>query len=367
MLATLEALKSQVKDLELLWVGQASGMEAQIAASHGYQFAAIRAGKFRRIHGDRFIKKIFNPSTLGLNARDTLRVVSGIYQSIAIIRRFKPDLIFIKGGYVGLPLGLAAGWLKVPYLIHESDLVPGMANRALAKRAAKIAVGFPVDKYPDWPASHLVYTGNPVRRQLLNVDISTARQHFGLSADLPVVLVTGGSQGARVLNEAIVAALPRLINGYQIIHLTGENEIESVNFQVRRLSLPHPERYQSHAFLGSDMGQALAASDIVIGRAGANTIAELALLGKPAILVPNGTMAGHQLDNAKMLGRAGAVRVINEDKLSAAVIERELGSITGSKSEQDFLRQHLASFAVPDAAERLAAEIMEVASAHAPR
>jgi UDP-N-acetylglucosamine--N-acetylmuramyl-(pentapeptide) pyrophosphoryl-undecaprenol N-acetylglucosamine transferase len=129
--------------------------------------------------------------------------------------------------------------------------------------------------------------------------------------------------------------------------------------------LPHPERYQAHAFLAGDMGQALAASDVVIGRAGANTIAELALLAKPAILVPNGTMAGHQVDNAKMLARAGAVRVITEEKLSAAVIERELGAITGSKSEQDFLRQHLASFAVPDAAERLAAEIMEVASAHA--
>ncbi len=357
----LEVLNSRVSDLDVLWVGQAGGMEARIVAAHDINFAAIRAGKFRRVHSRHIIKKIFDPTTIGLNARDSLRVVSGIYQSMGVIRRFKPDLIFIKGGYVGLPLGIAAGLLKVPYIIHESDLVPGLANRMLAKRAAAVAVGFPVDKYHDLPGNHLVYTGNPVRRELLDIDPAKAKRHFGLSAELPVILITGGSQGAREINELVVEALPKLIKQYQIIHLTGEHEIESVQFQVRRLSLSHPEHYQAHAFLTSDMGQALAAADVVVSRAGANTIAELALLEKPTVLIPNQTMAGHQVDNARMLARAGAARVISEDQLSPAVLERELATITGSKQEQDYLRQHLRQFAVPDADRRLAEEIMTVA------
>lgn len=361
VLAVLEVLKRRALDLEVLWVGQSGGMEAKIVAAHNIQFANIKAGKFRRLHSSHFISKIINPKTLGLNARDSLRVVSGVYQSFGIIRKFKPDLIFIKGGYVGLPLGLAAGILRVPYVVHESDLVPGLANRVLAKKARKVAVGFPVEKYRDLPTNRLVYTGNPVRSQLIGVDPLAAKKQLGLSAKLPVVLVTGGSQGARAINQVIVAALPKLLEHYQILHLTGENEYESVLFQVGRLKLKHPDRYQPHAFLGNDMAQALAAADVVISRAGANTIAELALLKKATILVPNHLMAGHQVENAQMLARAGAVRVIGDDRLSPAILERELAAITGSESEKNFLQEHLSSFAVPDAAERLAAEILKVA------
>jgi UDP-N-acetylglucosamine--N-acetylmuramyl-(pentapeptide) pyrophosphoryl-undecaprenol N-acetylglucosamine transferase len=360
VLAVLEILKRRVDKLDVLWVGQASGMEARIVVAEGIAFAPIRAGKFRRIHSDHVIKKIFNPATLGLNARDSWRFLSGIYQSIRIIRQFRPDVVFIKGGFVGVPLGLVAGWLKVPYVIHESDLVPGLANRLLAKKATKVAVGFPVDKYSNLPRHKLVYTGNPVRSQLLGLKAEDGRRHFGLSAKLPVIMVTGGSLGAREINQAIIRALPRLIEEYQVIHLTGEKEFEAVQFQVGRLDLSHPDRYLSFAFLTREMGLALAAADIVVSRAGANTIAELAVLDKPAILVPNQLMAGHQVENAQMLARAGAVRVISEDRLTADVLLRELNGITGSQQEREFLTEHLRLFAVPDAAERLANEIIAV-------
>lgn len=344
----------------MLWVGQATGMEARIVEANGIPFAPIKAGKFRRVHASHIMRKIFNPATLGLNARDSVRLLSGIYQSIRVIRKFKPDVIFLKGGYVSLPLGIAAGWLRIPFIIHESDLIPGLANRMLSRKAAKIAVGFPVDKYRQLSQNRLVYTGNPVRSQVLGIDSNAAKRHFGLTTKLPVVLVTGGSQGASALNDGLVAALPQLIEQYQIIHLTGERDIESVKFQVGRLHLPQPEHYQAHAFLTDDMGQALAAADVVISRAGATTIAELALMGKPTILVPNQTMAGHQVENAQMLARAGAVRVITEDRLTPPVLLRELAGICGNETERQDLVEHLKAMAVPDAAERLANEIMEL-------
>ena len=337
-------------------------MEERIVTGAGIEFASIKAGKFRRLHADRVVKQIFNPATLGLNARDSLRLVSGIYQSIGIIRKFKPDAIFIKGGFVGLPLGIAAGWLRVPFVIHESDLVPGLANRALARKAARVAVGFPAEQYSGFAQNKLVYTGNPVRKELLGIDPALAKRHFKFSAKLPVVLVTGGSQGARALNNAIIKALPQLLQHFQVIHQTGENEIEAVKFQVGRLRLDHPERYYAAAFLSDDLPQAYGASDVVIARAGATTISELALLGKPTILVPNTVMAGHQLANAQLLARAGAVRVIGEDRLTPALLQRELTALTASAEERDYLIKHLASFAVPDAAERLAEEIIKVAS-----
>jgi len=339
-------------------------MEARIVKSAGINFASIKAGKFRRMHATNIVRQIFNPATLGLNARDSLRVVSGIYQSLAIIRRFKPDVIFIKGGYVGLPLGIAAGWLRVPYIIHESDLIPGLANKMLARKAARVAVGFPTDQYPTLSQNRLIYSGNPVRPELLGIDASAAKKHFGFSSKLPVVLVTGGSQGARTLNNAIVGALPQLVQHFQLIHLTGESEIETVKFQTGRLKLDHPERYRPFAYLAEEMGQALAAADVVISRAGATTISELALLDKPTILVPNAQMAGHQLANAQLLARSGAVRLIGEDRLTPSILMRELTGVTGSEEEREYLIKHLATFAVPDAAERLAGEIIKV-GAHA--
>lgn len=339
-------------------------MEERIVTGAGIKFASIKAGKFRRMHATHVIQQIFNPATLGLNARDSLRLVSGIYQSIGIIRRFKPDIIFIKGGFVGLPLGIAAGWLRVPYVIHESDLVPGLANKVLARRAAKVAVGFAAELYPNFAQNKLVHTGNPVRPELLKADPAASRRHFGFKAALPVVLVTGGSLGARDLNTAIIAALPQLIQHFQIIHQTGEREIEAVKFQVGRLRLEHPERYKPVAFLSEDMAEAYAAADVVIARAGANTISELALTNKPTILVPNTTMAGHQVANAQLLARAGAVRVIGDDRMTPALLLRELTALTGSAEERDYLIKHLAAFAVPDAASRLADEIVRVC-AHA--
>jgi UDP-N-acetylglucosamine--N-acetylmuramyl-(pentapeptide) pyrophosphoryl-undecaprenol N-acetylglucosamine transferase len=362
ILATSDALKQLDKDIELLYVGQAGSMEARIATAAGLRFEAIKAGKFRRYHNANAVSKVFNISTLGLNARDAGRFLAGVSASIKIIRRFKPDVVFIKGGYVGLPVGLAARLLRVPTVIHESDVSPGLTNRTLARWASSIAVGFPGKSYTQFDGSKLIYTGNPVRAELLQAHRLAGLAKFKLDQAMPVILVTGGSQGAQPLNDVLLDALPQLLERYQVLHLTGEREFPRLQFELKRLGdLPHAERYHPYAFLMDDMGLALAAADLVIARAGAQTIAELAALGKPTVLIPNILMAGHQEQNARVLARQGAVRVLDERKLTPSGLVGEIDRILGSDTEQELLGKGIAQFAKPDASMALARVILAAA------
>lgn len=334
-------------------------MEARIAKTAGIPFAAVPAGKFRRLHGASALDKLLNPQTLGANLGDTTRLVRGVAGSLILLRRFKPDVVFVKGGFVGLPVGLAAKLLGIPYIIHESDVSPGLTNRILSKWATKIAVGFPEKMYKDFPKDRIVFVGNPVREEILKGHRLTGLGEFGLDDKLPVVLVTGGSLGAAPINDVIVAALPKLLEFVQIIHLTGEGEFGRVQFEVSRMEgLKHAERYHPYAFMGTEIASALAASDIVVSRAGANTVAELAALSKPTILVPNYLMAGHQVENAKLLARQGAVRVLDERRLTPARLVAELQGILGSEEAQAALSKHIHELARPDAAKELAQLIL---------
>lgn len=337
-------------------------MEAKIAHASGWQFAAVSAGKFRRLHKARWWQHFQDPHTLWLNIRDIFRMVKGLVQAVGILRDFKPDVVFIKGGYVGLPVGLGAALMRIPYLIHESDLSPGLTNRLLAKWARSVAVGFPADKYRGWYSQKLVYTGNPIRSDVVKAHRLEGLAYFKLSDKMPVIAVTGGSLGAASINDVVLEALPELLPSYQIIHISGERDIERVKFEFRRLNTKYPERYKLFAFLSEGMGRVLAAADLVISRAGANTLAELALMAKPAIVIPNNAMAGHQVDNAVSLSRSGAIRVIQEEKLSPAALIREINTILGSEMEQKRLSEAIARLAVPDASQRLAKLILKTAN-----
>lgn len=318
------------------------------------------------MHGAGKLSQIFDLSTLGLNARDTVRVARGLAASLRILHRWKPDVVFVKGGFVGLPVGIAAHILRIPYVIHESDFTPGLTNKILARWADKIAVGFPVKGYHEFPKERLVYTGSPVRGELELSHRLAGLTRFKLSAGLPVVLVTGGSQGARAINDCLVEALPQLVEFTQILHLTGEHEYERVCFEVKRLGkVKLLSRYQPHAFLFKDMGDALAAADVVVARAGANTITELATLAKPTILIPNYLHAGHQEANAKVLSRAGAVVSLDERRLTPAGLVSTVRNLIGSEDEQARLSRAIASFAKPTAAAELAGLIL--AAARQPR
>lgn len=359
-LATCDALKSLDRSAELLYVGQAGGMEERIVAASGLQFKAIQAGKFRRYHSASALEKVMNLHTLAPNAKDAVKAVAGVAGSLRILRAFKPDVVFIKGGYVGLPVGLAAKILRIPYVVHESDVTPGLTNRVLGRWAKKVAVGFPVKSYRDFDRARLVFTGSPVRPEVLAADRAEGLKKFELTEDLPVVFVTGGSGGAAQINDMVVRALPALLEMCQLIHLTGEREYERVQFELKRAGrLEHPDRYHAHGFLMGEMAPALAAADLVVSRAGANTIAELAALGKPTVLIPNYEMAGHQMENARVLARSGAARVLDGAKLTPEKLVGEVRRLLEDEVERERLARSIQEFYVPDAAKALARVILD--------
>lgn len=338
-------------------------MEAKIVAGAGLTFAPISAGKFRRNHFDSGFAKIFNVNTLGPNARDTLRTVQGVGQAMRILRSFKPDVVFLKGGFVCLPVGIAAKMLGIPFVIHESDATPGLTNRILSRWAERIAVGFPVKSYRAFEPHKLTYVGNPVRADILTSHRLEGIAHFRLDGSLPVVLITGGSQGAAQINNAVLEALPELLEKCQIIHQTGEGEIGRITFELtRRRNTPNIARYHPYGFLMGDMGLALAAADLVIGRAGVNTINDSAVLGKPTVLIPNYEMAGHQVENARALSRQGAVRVLDGARLTGAMLATEIFHVLGDEAEQERLSAAIRDFGRPAAAEDLAKLVVEVGS-----
>ena len=338
-------------------------MEERLARAAGLDFAAISAGRFRRLHGASTWRKVFDLSTIIPNFFDLFRFLVGIIQSLNILRRFKPDVVFAKSGFVGLPVGLAAKLMGVPFIIHESDLEPGLANRIMGRWAAAIGVGFPAEHYKHWVTpGEKSFTGNPVRPELLKPHRLEGIKHFGFDEAVPVVLITGGSQGAVALNQAVLQCLPELLKISQVIHLTGEYDIDHVRFELRNTGILDNSRYVVRPFLTTEMGLALAAADVVVARAGANTIAELAILSKPAILVPNGNLAGHQVANARLLGRADAVRVIYDDKLKGRLLLAELSRLIEDPAEAERLGQHIQAFATADASRKLA----ELILAHTP-
>jgi UDP-N-acetylglucosamine--N-acetylmuramyl-(pentapeptide) pyrophosphoryl-undecaprenol N-acetylglucosamine transferase len=363
-LATSDALKSLDSHGALLYIGQAGGMEAKIVAGVGLAFAAISAGKFRRNHFASRIGKILNVSTLGPNARDSLRTIQGVAQAVRILRRFKPDVIFLKGGFVCLPVGIAARLLSIPFVIHESDVIPGLTNRILSRWAARIAVGFPAKSYQTFDPAKLVYVGNPVRHDILTAHRLEGIAHFKLDETLPVILITGGSQGAAQINSVVLGSLSLLLDHYQIIHQTGESAIAQIKFELKRLGkISHIERYHPYGFLMGDMGLALGAADLVIGRAGVNTINDSAVLGKPTILIPNYEMAGHQVENAQVLSRQGAVRVLNGARITPESFVAEIKRVLGDQDEQRRLSEAIMKFSRPNAAEDLAKLVLAVGRA----
>jgi len=276
------------------------------------------------------------------------------------LRHFKPDVVFCKGGYVSLPVGLAAATLRIPYIVHESDLRAGLSNRTLAKWATKVAVGFPVKNYHDLPKDKLVYTGSPIRSELLTITQAQAKKHFVLRGTKPVVLVTGGGLGSQSLNDVVVTALPKLLQDYQILHITGEKDIEHVRFSLRAFSKQELANYHVFSFLREDMPQALVAADIVVSRAGATTLAELAALAKPTLVIPHPSLTDQAI-NAITFARAGAVRNVPQSGLTPAVLLRELHRISDSPKEQGLLKKAIAGFAKTDAAYELAKLIIKTA------
>lgn len=326
---------------EVLFVGHSTA-DRRLVEAAGFPFEAIPAGKLRRYVS---VRTLLEP----------LSVLRGYRRSLRIIRRFKPDVLFAKGGFVALPVMRAAKRRGIPIVLHESDLVPGLANRIGGKWAAVTAVSFPLERMQWQPGGTVVYTGNPLRPEVIKGNAGRARKTFGLSGDLPVVLVLGGSQGSRAINEAVADALPELLSEAQVIHQVGERAAGSVTRFVAAAPAEHRKRYHPRTFLGDELFDCYAAADLVITRAGAGGLAEVAAVGKPAVVIPLASAAGgHQTANAKVFEDAGGAVVLTEDRLNGPELARTVNRLLHDPTRRVRIGRAARSLARLDAAAKVA-------------
>lgn len=320
----------------------------------------IVAGKFRRYHHLSKLQHIIIPSVFWPNIRDLFLIVAGVVQSLVKLIIWRPDVVFTKGGYVCLPIGFAAHLLRIPLVIHDSDAHPGLTNRILARWATTIATGAPLEYYPSYPRARSHYVGIPVGagfRPYSAADKLTTRERLGLSDRQPLVVITGGGLGAARLNSAVVAVAPELCQDMTVMLISGKLHYDELHEQTRGLG----DNFILRSFVDSGMDDIMGAADVVVARAGATTILELAALHQVTILVPNAHLTGgHQLKNAAVYADAEAVNVIQDQDL-AAHPELLSGAIRGLLNDPEAARAMAArfgSFARPEAAKDMSELIL---------
>ena len=318
----------------------------------------IAAGKLRRYHHLSLLQHLLWPSLVASNLVDAFKIAGGFIQSLAKLLIWRPDVIFTKGGYVCLPVGMAARVLRIPLVIHDSDAHPGLTNRVLSKWATSIGTGAPLEYY-NYPRSKTKYVGIPIDAKFhpfTKDEQWSAKLEWGIHTDKPLVVITGGGLGARLLNNTIVKSLKKIQRFASVILVAGAGQYDEL-----RSSVPaNSDRFQMYPFI-NNMHSLLGAADVVITRAGATTILELAALAKPTILVPNAALTGgHQVKNAAVYGDAKAAVVVVEDEIvdNPQLLVAEIKHLLDTPAEAKAMAKRFSEFARPDAAKDMARLIL---------
>jgi UDP-N-acetylglucosamine--N-acetylmuramyl-(pentapeptide) pyrophosphoryl-undecaprenol N-acetylglucosamine transferase len=353
------AVAAQLRDkynADILYLGSDDGLEADLVPAAGFCMEVVKAGKLRRYISWHTFKGIG-------------RVPLGMAQALSIVRKFRPHVAFTSGGYVAVPAGLAARLNGVPLLMHQQDVPPNLSNRIIGPLATQISVTF-ADSMRYFPAHKTLHLGNPVRKEILDICQITpqqARQELGFVAELPLLLVTGGSQGARYLNQIIVEVLPELLNICQILHISGNKlfaETQMASDEVlATMDAVDRQRYRLVPYMFDEMPMALQAAELVICRAGAATLSELAVLGKPSILVPLPPAIGGspQEVNAKTFASGQATEVIRNADLKPELLVERVKHITTSPACLLAMANAVRSFAKPTATGDIVKTIVSIA------
>jgi UDP-N-acetylglucosamine--N-acetylmuramyl-(pentapeptide) pyrophosphoryl-undecaprenol N-acetylglucosamine transferase len=366
LLAVARELKSLKPDLTIAAVCERNGAfahlyEAESAIDTVYQ---LSAGKFRRYSNQSVVDKLLDVKTAAQNFRDLGRTLRGYTQAKKLLKELKPDAILIKGGFISVPVGKAAAALGIPYITHDSDSIPGLANRLIASGATYHATGMPVELY-SYPAEKTVYTGIPLSAAFERVTpaIRTKyREEMGLKDCEHVITVVGGSQGAHQLNQDVISIIGRLMNEHPklgIAHLTGSAHEEGVK-RAYDAQLLTGERSQIVVTGFTDrLHEYSGAADIVIARAGATNTAEFSLQGLAVIMVPGQLSGGHQDKNAHYYQAQGAVMVAKHG--DATGLYQAIKTLLSDDSLRTQLGEKLHTFAKPHAAKELAKLTLKVA------
>ena len=293
----------QEEGYEASYIGSYNGIEKKLIEDFNIPYYGISTGKFRRY----FDLKNFS---------DPFRVIKGYRQAHQILKELKPDIVFSKGGFVSVPVVRAAAALKIPCIIHESDMTPGLANKLCIPVATKVCCNFPeTTKYV--PAGKALLTGSPIRTELTTGSKLAALELCGFTANKPVIMVIGGSQGATSVNIMVREALPKLLEDFQVVHICGKDKVDNL-----MLTIPG---YKQFEYLKSDLKDVFAMADIVVSRAGANAICELLALKKPNLLIPLQVGSrGDQILNARSFEEQGFSIVLREDYIDCDILTEKI-------------------------------------------
>lgn len=281
---------------DIQYIGSYTGIEKELIEAFHIPYHGISSGKLRRYFSLQ-------------NFTDPFRVLKGLGEAKKLVRELKPDVIFSKGGFVSVPVVLAGKRAKVPVIIHESDMTPGLANKLAIPSATKVCCNFP-ETLENLPKEKAILTGSPIRQELLSGNKIAAMEMCGFSADKPVILVIGGSLGSVAVNTSVRAALPELLEDFQVVHLCGKGKLDE--------SLINTKGYKQFEYVKNELRDIFAMSDLVISRAGANAICELLALRKPNLLIPLSANAsrGDQILNARSFERQGFSTVLEEEDVT---------------------------------------------------
>ena len=359
-LAVVDAIKRRDSEVDILFIGSTTGIEAEIVPKRGIVYKSIATGKLRRSS-----RGLLGMLTIA-NLRDMLAVPNGLIDAYRILRAYKPDVVLSTGGYVAVPASIAAWMLRIPLVIHEQTTTIGLANRLCCAIAHTVALSFDIAR-EDLPArtrAGAVLTGNPIRRETLSGSPESAAVRFGIPLNTPVILITGGAQGARVINTAISDAIREITKTHFVIHQCGKQGLESLT--AHRESLPESirERWFLSAFLDVDsMADAWSVAQIVIARAGAGTVNEALILGKPMIFVPlEPSSRNEQLRNAERSAELGAAVIVRQSACTGETLVMALRSILDTPGCIGQMAASALGNAILDADIRIANILIDIAA-----
>ena len=303
-LALLPSLKADGWDIQ--YIGSHNGIEKEIVEKEGIPYHPIASGKLRRYLSIE-------------NLKDPFKVIKGYFDAYKILKKLKPRVVFSKGGYVTVPVVLAASHLKIPVIIHESDMTPGLANKIALRSAKTVCVNF--EETLQYVGKKGVYTGSPIREPLFRGSKTMGNKLCGFNEAKPTLLMMGGSLGAKKINTVLREALPILTKDYNIVHICGKNNIDEKLLKV--------EGYKQFEYVGEELPHLFAMTDVMLSRAGANAIAEIVALNIPSLLIPLSAAAsrGDQILNANAMKKKGYCEVLEEEALSCECLIQKLNEL----------------------------------------
>jgi len=349
IIAVIRAIKENYphEAFDFFYIGPKDNFAKEIFSKEGIETRTILAGKLRRYFSFKNIIDIF-------------KLPIGILQAFYYVFVLSPDIIFSKGGYGSLPV-IFTGWiLQVPIFLHESDVSPGLANKIASKFALEIFISFSIKQTEYFPPKKMLSVGSPIRKEILSSSKQKAKRIFNLTGDKPLVLVLGGSQGAQRINDKLLVILPELLRNFEVIHQTGKANLEQVKKESGvTITRELQKYYHPMGFLTEEQfSSALMASDIIISRAGAGTIFEIAAAAKPSILVPlAGSAQNHQVKNAYAFAQNGATMVIEEVNFRPHFVLERIKYLSSQPKILEEMGKRAREFSRPEAA-RIIAEYL---------